>query len=396
VKKLSTITLSGLISAGAATGTWLSGPDPHHPITGLPGAADWPAAVRAGAPGSAVPDLSSLPPAQAERFFARLSPAARAELTRRAPGVVGNLDGAPYRLRYAANELAARADAAPTTSTAPTASTAHTAHAADTAATAATADSTQATNGADAAATTAPGRLLAYDPRGDGKIVEVFGDLATARQVVVLVPGSGWTLPKLLAGRGGGQADPVSGARALLAEIRAQAPAAQVAVVVWLGYDAPENIDRQAARSERAITGARALTRFLAGLPGRCRVILVGHSYGTVVAGRAAAHSPRVTDVVALASPGMDAGSVAGLHTRARVWAARTAGDPIAYVPHVHFWRYGHGGDPVAPGYGALVFRTGATHGHGGYYAPGGESLINLARIALGRTSEVTLVGHAG
>jgi hypothetical protein len=92
----------------------------------------------------------------------------------------------------------------------------------------------------------------------------------------------------------------------------------------------------------------------------------------------------------------VDARSVAGLRTRARVWAARSPGDTIAYVPHLRVWRYGHGGDPVAPGFGAQVFRTGATHGHGGYYAPGGESLINLARIALARTAEVTLVARAG
>jgi hypothetical protein len=364
---LSTIAVSGLVSAGAATGTWLSGPDPHDPITGLPGAAGWPAAVRASAPGVAAPDLTSLTPAQAKRFFARLSPAARTALARRAPGVVGNLDGAPVRLRYAANERAARTNAVFAAFAASPAT----------------------------GAARAPGRPLVYDPRGDGKIVEVFGDLETARQVVVIIPGSGWTLPKILTGRGADQADPISGARALLAEIRGQAPSAQVAIVVWLGYDAPENIDRQAARSERAIGGARALVRFLAGLPGQGRVILVGHSYGTVVAGRAA-HSPRVTDVVALASPGMDARSVAGLRTRARVWAARSPGDTIAYVPHLRVWRYGHGGDPVAPGFGAQVFRTGATHGHGGYYAPGGESLINLARIALARTAEVTLVARAG
>jgi pimeloyl-ACP methyl ester carboxylesterase len=380
VKTLSAIALSGLISAGAATGTWLSGPDPHHTITSLPGAAGWPAAVRASAPGVAAPDLTALTPARAKRFFARLSPTARTALARRAPGVVGNLDGAPVRLRYAANERAARTNAA-FAAFAPSAPSAAPAAPAPSAAT---------------RAARAPGRLLAYDPRGDGKIVEVFGDLPTARQVVVIIPGSGWTLSKILTGRGADQADPISGARALLAEIGGQAPSAQVAIVVWLGYDAPENIDRQAARSERAIGGARDLVRFLAGLPGQGRVILVGHSYGTIVAGRTAARSPRVTDVVALASPGMDAGSVAGLRTRARVWAARAPGDPIAYVPHVHVWRYGHGGDPVAPGFGALVFRTGATHGHGGYYAPGGESLINLARIALGRAAEVTLVARAG
>jgi pimeloyl-ACP methyl ester carboxylesterase len=356
---LTTIALSGLISTSTAAGAWLSAADPHHAVAGLPGATGWAAAVRDAAPGVAVPDLTSMTPASAGRFFAALSPAARAALAQRAPGVVGNLDGAPYRLRYAANERAARGDAT---------------------------------------AARAPGRLLAYDRRGDGRIVEVFGDLATARRVVVIVPGAGWSLHKILTWpQTTDRADPITGARALLAEIGDQAPAARsrVAVIVWLGYDAPENIDRESARSERAAAGARALTRFVAGLPGHGAVILVGHSYGTVVAGRAAAHSPRVTDVVALASPGMDAGSAAGLRTGARVWAARVPGDPIAFAPHVRVWRYGHGADPVAPGFGALVFRTGSAHGHGGYYAHGSESLINLARIALGRTAEVTLVAHA-
>jgi hypothetical protein len=42
------------------------------------------------------------------------------------------------------------------------------------------------------------------------------------------------------------------------------------------------------------------------------------------------------------------------------------------------------------------VFRTGDASGHDGYYAPGAESLGNLARIVLDRTSEVTLVDHPG
>ncbi|HEX6468973.1 MAG TPA: alpha/beta hydrolase [Streptosporangiaceae bacterium] len=351
MKTFTTIATGGLVTTVAAAGTWLSGQDPHRAFIGPPGAAGWAAAVHAGAPGVPAPDLGELSPARAARFFARLSPAARAALTRRAPGVVGNLDGVPYRLRYAANQRSARADAA---------------------------------------ARGAPGRLLAYDPRGDGRIAEVFGDLAAARRVVVIIPGSGWTLHKILTAPRATPANPVAGARALLAELRRQAPAVPVAVVAWLGYDAPEHVDREAARSGRAIAGAVALDRLVAGLPGHGTVTLVGHSYGTVVAGRAAASSARVTDVVALASPGMDADSVAGLHTRARVWAARVPGDPIAYTPHLRLGRYGHGADPVAAGFGALVFRTGSAHGHGGYYAPGSESLVNIARIALGRTAEVT------
>jgi hypothetical protein len=347
VKILKTLAISGLVSAGTAAGTWLEGTDPHRAITGLPGATGWRAAVSVSAPGTAAPDLMAATPAQVERYFAGLSPAARKALARRAPGVVGNLDGVPYRLRYTANRRAAGIQTR--------------------------------------------GRLLAYDPRGDGRVVRVFGDLAAARHVVILIPGSGWELRKILAGTSAAKANPVAGAEALLAEIRRLSPSARVAVVVWLGYDAPEGVDRQAARSERAIAGARELARFIAGLPGRSTVSLVGHSYGTVVVGRTP-YNARVTDVIALASPGMDAGSAAGLRTRARVWAARAPGDPIGYTPHVRAGGYGHGTDPVDPRFGALVFRTGSVTDHGGYYAPGTESLTNLARIALGRAAEVTLV----
>ncbi|GAB3662053.1 hypothetical protein GCM10027589_24700 [Actinocorallia lasiicapitis] len=234
-----------------------------------------------------------------------------------------------------------------------------------------------------------PGRLLAYDERGDGRAIQLFGDLETADRVAVLVPGTGWDLEKLL--DGSRQADPVAGAQLLLPLMRKMAPKSRTAVIVWLGYDAPENIDRRAFRSERAIEGADALVKYVNTLPERAAVTLVGHSYGTVVIGRAASRLPRVSDIVALASPGMDSPSAADLGTGARIWAARAADDPIEYTPHLRWIGYGHETDPIAPEFGARVFRTGAIHGHGGYYSPGSECLDNLARIILGHTSDVTL-----
>lgn len=232
------------------------------------------------------------------------------------------------------------------------------------------------------------GALLAYDPRGDGRAIEVFGSLSTARHIAILVPGTGWDLDKLL--EGSRNADPVQGAQALRAQMAALDPSARTAVVVWLGYDAPEHIDRQTFRSERAITGARALVSFVHTLPRQAQLTLIGHSYGTVVLGRAAPSLPEVSDLVALASPGMDADSVADLGTGARVWAARASGDPIWLTPDVRVAGYGHRADPVSPEFGATVFRTGAIHGHNEYYRPGSESVLNLARIILGRAGEVT------
>jgi hypothetical protein len=350
-KIIKALVLSGVLSSCTTAGAWLTGGDPHHILAGLPDAAGWRGSVAAVAPGVAAPDLTSASPRQVAQFFAGLTDGQRRQLAARDPGVVGNLEGAPYELRYAAN--------------------------------------------ADAAQLRSPGRLLGYDPRGDGRVIEVFGDLATARHIAVIVPGSGWDLGKIMrtdAHSTGQNANPVVAALALRAEMSRLAPRAGTAVVVWLGYDAPEGIDRQAARSERAIAGAPALTAFLNDLPPGAQITLIGHSYGTVVCGHAVQDGGRADDVVALASPGMDLVSTGDLRTDTRFWAARIFDDPIGLTPHLRVGGYGHETDPTTPSFGARVFSTGSAQGHGGYYSPGTQSLANLARITLGRTADVTLI----
>jgi hypothetical protein len=106
------------------------------------------------------------------------------------------------------------------------------------------------------------GRFLAYDARGEGRAIEVFGDLDRADHIAVIVPGVGWNLAKLLRSD-----EYANAANAVLAETRRVDPAASVAVAVWLGYDPPEEIDLAAVRSERAGDGAEPLAGFLASLP---------------------------------------------------------------------------------------------------------------------------------
>jgi hypothetical protein len=384
-RMLAGIAASGLLSVGTIGVVWPGGADPHHPLHGPPGAAAWPAAVAAVAPRAQAPDPTTATPLQVRRFVGGLTAAQRLRLERRAPGVVGNLDGVPVRLRDAANRRARRA--------------------------------------AEPRGRPLPGRLLGYDPRGDGRLIEVFGDLETARHVAVIVPGSGWTLRNLTGGPGGGGArpqprdhsgqaepsvsppvdqgtgprhgaDPVAAALALRGELRRLDPAAPVAVVLWLGYDPPERIDRQAMRSERAEAGSGALRRFVEALPPGAHVSLLCHSYGAVVCGRAVAAGLHVGDLVALGAPGMDVTSASALRSSAGVWAARVADDPMRWVPYVRVAGFGHGADPTGPRFGARVLRTGTASGHDGYYTPGTELLANLARIVLDHPSEVTL-GHA-
>ena len=228
--------------------------------------------------------------------------------------------------------------------------------------------------------------FLLFDPRGQGEAAEVLGNLATARRVVILVPGSATSLTTFYSR---GPASPGGGARALAAEARKLDPGARLAVIAWLGYPAPATISPSVLTSGDAEQGARALRPLVDRLARRgAQVALLCHSYGSVVCGLAAPHLP-VTDIAVFGSPGMDAASVRSLHTTARVWAGRGSGDWIGDVPHVRLLGLGFGQDPTAPGFGARAFACGRG-GHSGYLRPGGVSLRNLAYIAVGEPAGVT------
>ncbi len=228
--------------------------------------------------------------------------------------------------------------------------------------------------------------FLSFDGRGQGEAVEVLGDLAHATRVAILVPGSSTSLATF---GSRGTASPAGGARALMAEARRLDPRARLAVIAWLGYPAPSTVSPAVMTSGDAGQGAQALRPLVADLARHGhQVALLCHSYGTVVCGLAAPHLP-ATDIAVFGSPGMDASSVAALHTTARVWAGRGSHDWIRDVPHAHLLGLGFGPDPVAPGFGARRFDCGGA-GHSGYFLPGSTPLRNLAYIALGDAAAVT------
>ncbi|NUR73162.1 MAG: hypothetical protein HOU81_20280 [Hamadaea sp.] len=279
-------------------------------------------------------DPATATPRQVAGFFAALGPAQRAALAVRHPEVVAALDGAPVALRYAATSVLRRA-------------------------------ADQRT-------------FLAWDPTGDGRAVEVVGDLANARKIVVIVPGSDTTLADFDRGLGGvARRAPATQARTVAAAVDDP----QTAVIAWLGYDPPEGFGKAAVREDRAEAGAAALTKFVEGLAvtnPAAKVVLVGHSYGTVVIGLAAAHlGPTVTDIVVLASPGLGD----GFHTTARLWAARADSDWIGWVPGVRVAGLGHGADPTGDAYGARLLPTGNVNGHDGYLTPDSLTLVALAEV---------------
>lgn len=262
-----------------------------------------------------------------------------------------------------------------------------------------------------------PGRhFLSFDARGSGRAVEIFGDLAKAERVAVLVPGSDTTLDTYERFR--------AGADALHKRLGIRG-----AVVAWLGYETPGTISPEVLTTGRAKDAApelRGFIRELEDLNPQAQVSLLCHSYGTVVCAEAAESTFRaagsirssgsagaagssgaagasraasgegdldVSDIALFGSPGTGADSVAGLHTDARVWAGRGADDWIVDVPHAKADLFGttvgFGTDPVSPDFGARVFAAG-DGGHSDYLKPGSVSLDNLARIVLGETSEVT------
>ncbi|MER6533204.1 alpha/beta hydrolase [Streptomyces sp900105755] len=246
---------------------------------------------------------------------------------------------------------------------------------------------------ADRALASPSRRLLHLDARGTGQVTEVFGDLAHATRIAVLVPGSDTTLDTYARFH--------TAAESLYRRVTREAPGGtRTAAVAWLGYRTPATISTAVLSPGRAGQAAPRLRAFIGELrglttPGQASVALLCHSYGTVVCARAAPALTGlgVTDIALVGSPGTGAGSAAALHTSARVWAARGAADWIAEVPHVRADLFGttvgFGTDPVSPSFGARVFAAGPG-GHSDYFTPGSASLANLARIVLGETTEVT------
>ncbi|MGW3008198.1 alpha/beta hydrolase [Streptomyces sp. NPDC001219] len=220
-------------------------------------------------------------------------------------------------------------------------------------------------------------QFLFFDGRDGGRTTEVYGDLARAERIAVLVPGSDTNLDRYKRLR--------DGAVALQRELGGRS-----AVIAWLGYRTPSTVGPDVltpGRAAQAAPGLRAFAGDLARLRPGARVSVLCHSYAAVVCGRAAPGLD-VTDLVLFGSPGAGADNVAALHTPATVWAGRGDDDWIADVPHgqveLPFGTLGLGADPVTPAFGAKVFPAGPG-GHSDYLAPGSVSLRNLARIVSGR-----------
>ncbi|MFJ6656571.1 alpha/beta hydrolase [Streptomyces sp. NPDC091377] len=317
-KTLTTAALTALL-VGSTTG-WASARGESPPGGPLPGTAAW---LADDSLGRALPDPTTATPTEVAAFFAGLTDAQRQRLVENHPAVVGNLDGAPVRLRYAANAPAGD-------------------------------------------------QVLAYDPRGRGLIARVAGDLENATHVSVIVPGSDIDLS-------------TSGRTARWAADLQEEAGDDTAVIAWAGYITPSGIGPDLATGRLAEAGAARLTRFTDGLhaAGLPDPSLFCHSYGSVVCGLAAPDTD-AGDIVVMGSPGMRADDVTALDTDAHVWAATSEDDWIDHVPHVEILGLGHGADPTSPDFGATVLSADDVPAHDAYFSPGTSTLTAFAAIADG------------
>ncbi|MEV6148772.1 alpha/beta hydrolase [Nonomuraea sp. NPDC052129] len=302
------------------------------------------------------------------------------------------------------------------------------------------------------------GAVLALPGQHSGRLVKVYGDLATADRVAIVVPGADTTVATFEAST----KRPGGAARALLAEAAKVGHGERLAVIAWLGYDAPPTWSLGAITDTAAVEGAKALRRTVVELHARTSapIALLCHSYGSVVCAKAGTDLP-VADVALFGSPGIDAPSghapsghappgrapsdhppsshamssrtpseralsdhppsdhppsdwapsdhhlsdasyrppsdhgVSGpAPSVTRVWAGVGGSDWIRFVPKVKLGPLGFGADALSPGYGARVFEVGPG-GHSDYFAPGTPSLRNLTLIALGRPGDVTAAAPA-
>ncbi|MEV5610474.1 alpha/beta hydrolase [Streptomyces sp. NPDC052225] len=352
----------------SGTAGWATGHE-QRPLTGPPpGIGSWRADHSLKV---ALPDPTASSPAQVATFFSDLTGAEQRDLAARHPTVVGNLDGAPIALRFEANAMALRAEQARAHADARNRSLTPQARA------------TAQALAERCAELLSPGRrILAFDPRGRGQVAEVYGNVADAQHVSVIVPGSDIDLGTF------DRTKDVYGTPAGMARSLYSATHHRTAVIAWVGYTTPLGLGPDAATGRLAEAGAPRLARFVQGLTaaGVPEPAVFCHSYGSVVCGLAAQRLP-ASDLVVLGSPGMRADRVTDLHTRARVWAARDDSDWITNVPNVELFGLGHGADPTDRSFGARQVPAERAEGHTGYFAPGTDSLRAFADIATGASS---------
>jgi hypothetical protein len=336
------------------------------PAWPIPGAAPpWPS------PGAAPPWPSpGAGPAAVRRWWDALTAADRMYLLAEQPGRLGVLDGVPVDVRDRANRLALAVvgDTPPL----------------------------RALRARLASADAPRAYLLAFDASGDGRAVVAIRDPDHADNVLTYVPGTGASVGDL----GKGVLLPA-------ADRLATTAGPSTAVVLWLGYDAPDN-PIVASYPTYAKHAEDALDRFQDGLRAthqgtRAHQTVLGHSYGSTVVGFTARdRGLDADDVIFVGSPGVGVTHAGDLGVPpGHVWASTAQYDPIRLTTAGHaivdsavevlrppsgpdLW---FGTDPTRTDFGGQVF--GGVPGsplrpvktHDGYFDPANPAFDTIVGI---------------
>lgn len=268
-------------------------------------------------------------------------------------------------------------------------------------------------------------QIYIYDPMafdGDGAVAMAVGDLDTADNVSVNVPGL--TTDMESAGTNAQSAINLQQAAAFEGGL-------STATMFWIGYDAPSGTDSAGVAAEgMATAGGERLADTLDGLNAMrtddFHLTAIGHSYGSTTVGHAMTdHDPHADDVILLGSPGAgdDADSAedlgvgsghvfvgtnsqdlvgrlgqSGWVSPAALGAGVLAGPlgPLA-GPVAQMAGAGLGHNPAEDDFGAVRFQAESTSrgsipnidDHVKYYDHDSESLANMAHIVNGQYDEV-------
>jgi hypothetical protein len=235
--------------------------------------------------------------------------------------------------------------------------------------------------------------LLGFSTEGDGRAIVANGNPDTADHTAVYVPGTTSDLP----GIEGNLNRMVNVWHAA----DAKAPGQSVSTITWLGYDAPDDVVKDAPFEHYAYDGAPAFRGFMDGLDAShsgdspSHTTVIAHSYGTTLVGAAAQTGHlNADDIVFAGSPGVKVSGADELDVPSgHVWNEEADGD---VVPDLG--RLGHSGKdfiiPSDPEFGANQMTT-DTEGHSGYWDTGSKgdstSLQNQALVVVGKGDSVPL-----
>jgi pimeloyl-ACP methyl ester carboxylesterase len=236
--------------------------------------------------------------------------------------------------------------------------------------------------------------LLGFSTDGDGRAIVANGNPDTADHTAVYVPGTTSDLASIEGN--------VNRMVNVWHSADAKAGGQSVSTITWLGYDAPDEIVKDAPFKHYAYDGAPVFRDFMGGLGAShagdtpAHTTVIAHSYGTTLVGAAAeTGNLRADDIVFAGSPGVRVSGADQLDVPAgHVWNEEADGDA---VPDIGRWGRLSGDYfiiPSDPEFGANQMTT-DTEGHSGYWDTGengdSTSLLNQALVVVGKGDDVPL-----